>query len=297
MDSITYFNRHSGKLENEQVYGEGFLKWAYGNPLGKLALYSFVKRAWFSKYYGYRMSHPSTRKKIAPFIKEYGLDVSEFLEAPESFRHFNSFFSRKLKPEARPINSDPDKAIFPADGRHLGFQKASEIRGVFIKGQSFDLPALLEDEETAKRYQDGALVLSRLCPVDYHRYHFPISGIPSAPQTINGPLFSVSPIALRQQLRYLWENKRTITTVKTENFGKVICIEIGATCVGSIHQTFTSGIKVEKGEEKGYFAFGGSSTITLFEPDAVTLEQDLLDHSKNQTELFAQMGSPMARRN
>ena len=179
----------------------------------------------------------------------------------------------------------------------MGFQKASEIRGVFIKGQSFDLPALLEDEETAKRYQDGALVLSRLCPVDYHRYHFPISGIPSAPQTINGPLFSVSPIALRQQLRYLWENKRTITTVKTENFGKVICIEIGATCVGSIHQTFTSGIKVEKGEEKGYFAFGGSSTITLFEPDAVTLEQDLLDHSKNQTELFAQMGSPMARRN
>lgn len=297
MDSITYFNRHSGKLENEQVYGEGFLKWAYGNPLGKLALYSFVKRAWFSKYYGYRMSHPSTQKKIAPFIKEYGLDVSEFLEAPESFSHFNSFFSRKLKPEARPINSNPDNAIFPADGRHLGFQKASEIRGVFIKGQSFDLPALLGDEETAKRYQDGALVLSRLCPVDYHRYHFPISGIPSAPQTINGPLFSVSPIALRQQLRYLWENKRTITTVKTENFGKVICIEIGATCVGSIHQTFTSGIKVEKGEEKGYFAFGGSSTITLFEPDAVTLEQDLLDQSKNQTELFAQMGSPMARRN
>ena len=296
MEPIQYFNRHSGELETEQVYGEGFLKWVYGNPLGKLALHGFVKRAWFSKYYGYRMNHPKTKKKIAPFIEAYGLDVNDFLESPDSYQHFNAFFWRKLKPEARPIDQDPDSVIFPADGRHLGFQKASEIDGVFIKGQSFDLPALLGDEELARKYKDGALVLSRLCPVDYHRYHFPVAGTPSAPQTINGPLFSVSPIALRQQLSYLWENKRTLTQLKTEKFGKVICMEIGATCVGSIHQSFTSGMEVEKGEEKGHFAFGGSSTLTLFEPGTVTLEQDLLDHSAKQTELYAQMGSRMARR-
>lgn len=296
MDPIRYFNRHSGKLETEQVYGEGFLKWTYGNPLGKLALHAFVKRAWFSKWYGWRMSQAKSRAKITPFIERYGLDPTEFRDSPGSFPHFNAFFWRKLKPEARPIDANEESVVFPADGRHLGFQRASEIEDVFIKGQRFDLPALLGDEQLAKRYRDGSLVLSRLCPLDYHRYHFPCAGIPGPPRTIRGPLFSVSPIALRCQLAYLWQNKRTLTQLKTDKFGKVICIEVGATCVGSIHQTFTSGTEVEKGEEKGYFAFGGSSTITLFEPGVITLEQDLLDHSANRTELYAQMGSRMGRR-
>lgn len=296
MDSIRYFNRHSGKLETEEVYGENFLRWTYGNPLGRLALHSFVKRAWFSKWYGWRMNLAASRAKIAPFIDQYGLDTDDFLESPDSHPHFNSFFWRKLKAQARPIDADPDSVVFPADGRHLGFQKANEIRGVFVKGQQFNLPALLGDESLAKKYREGVLVLSRLCPVDYHRYHFPCAGIPGPPRTINGPLFSVSPIALRRQLSYLWQNKRCLTQLKTEKFGKVICIEIGATCVGSIHQSFTSGSGVEKGDEKGYFAFGGSSTITLFEPDAITLEQDLLDQSADQTELYARMGSRMGRR-
>ena len=296
MEPITYFNPLKGGLETEEVYGEAFLRWAYGNPLGKLALHSFVKRAWFSKWYGWRMSQPASKERIAPFIERYGIDTGEFLESPENFPHFNAFFWRKLKPEARPIDADEDSVVFPADGRHLGFQKACEIKGVFVKGQQFDLPALLGDTQLAKQYREGTMVLSRLCPVDYHRYHFPCAGIPGPPRTINGPLFSVSPIALRQQLGYLWQNKRSLTQLKTEKFGKVICIEIGATCVGSINQTFTSGSGVEKSEEKGYFAFGGSSTITLFEPGAVTLEQDLLDHSADQTELYAQMGSRMGRR-
>lgn len=296
MDPITYFNRHSAKLETEQIYGEGFLRWAYGKPLGKLALHSFVKRAWFSKWYGWRMNQASTRQRVAPFIEQYSLDPDDFLAEANSYPTFNHFFWRKLKPEARPIDSDPDSVIFPADGRHLGFQKASDIKGVFIKGQRFDLKALLGDAQLAKRYQHGALVLSRLCPVDYHRYHFPVAGVTHPTQVINGPLFSVSPIALRQQLSYLWQNKRTITQVETKTMGTVICMEIGATCVGSIHQTFTSGLPVIKGEEKGYFAFGGSSTITLFEPNTVTLEQDLLDQSEQQTELYAQMGSRMGRR-
>ena len=112
---------------------------------------------------------------------------------------------------------------------------------------------------------------------------------------INGPLFSVSPIALRKQLGYLWQNKRTVTRLQTERFGTVLLLEIGATCVGTIAQTFTPGAAVEKGAEKGYFAFGGSSTITLFEPGAVKLEADLADHSSRRTELYARVGTRMAR--
>jgi phosphatidylserine decarboxylase len=294
VEAIRYFNRHTGTMETEQVYGENFLRWTYGHPAGAIALWSFVKRPFFSAWYGRRMSDPASASRVRPFIDRYGLDPDDFAVPPDDFRSFNEFFYRKLKPSARPIDDDPASVVFPADGRHLGFQKASAIEGVFIKGQSFDLPKLLGDADLAARYADGSLILSRLCPVDYHRFHFPVAGIPGETRMIDGPLFSVSPIALRGKLAYLWTNKRTITPLRTERFGTVLLLEIGATCVGTIQQTFAPGQTVEKGAEKGYFAFGGSSTITLFEPGAVRLEADLADHSSRQVELYAKVGTRMA---
>ena len=295
MEAIRYFNRHTQSLETEQVYGEGFLRWSYGNPLGAISLNAVVKRPFFSKWYGNRMSTPESASRVAPFIKDYRLDPADFADAPESYRSFNEFFFRKLKPAARPIDADEASVVFPADGRHLGFERASAISGVFVKGQKFDLPALLGDRRLAERYADGSLVLSRLCPVDYHRFHFPAGGVPGETKLIDGPLFSVNPIALRHQIAYLWTNKRTVTELKTERFGTVLCLEIGATCVGTIRQTFKPGQPVAKGAEKGYFAFGGSSTLTLFEKGVIRLESDLLENSANQTELYARIGSRMGR--
>ncbi len=293
VEPIRYFNRQSGNIETEQVYGEAFLRWAYGTPFGRATLHTLVKRPFFSKFYGWRMDRPVSASRIAPFIRDYGMKVEDFAEDPESFRSFNEFFYRKLKPEARPIDADPNSVVFPADGRHLGFQKASAIESFFVKGQRFDLAALLGSKDLAAVYADGPLVLSRLCPVDYHRFHFPVAGVPSPTQVLNGPLFSVSPLALRENLNYLWENKRTITRLETVRFGNVLVLEIGATCVGSIHQTYTPGKLVEKGAEKGYFAFGGSSTITVFEPGRIQLCEDLLENSSRQCELYSLMGSRM----
>lgn len=292
MQPITYFNRYTKELETEQVYGEGFLNWTYNHPLGKLPLHLFVKRPFFSAWYGRKMDNPSTAEKIPAFIKNYGMDAEDFLEDASSFNSFNAFFYRKLKPEARPIAESG--IVFPADGRHLGFANAEKIEDFFVKGQSLDLRGLLENEELYQKYKKGALVLSRLCPVDYHRFHFPVAGTPGMTRLINGPLFSVSPIALRKNLSYLWQNKRTITEIKTEHFGTVLMLEIGATCVGSIHQTYTAQEAIEKGAEKGYFAFGGSSTLTIFEPDSVELAADLLEQTAKQTELYAYMGDSMA---
>jgi phosphatidylserine decarboxylase len=288
---IRFYNRYTSSMETEQVYGEAFLKWAYGNPFGKLALHSFVKRPAFSRWYGHRMDKPQSRKKVAPFIQDYAMDVSEFADDPKSYATFNEFFYRKLRKEARPIAAGP--AVFPADGRHLGFQNVAEAKGVFVKGQQFDIDSLVDDREISKRYRHGSLVLSRLCPVDYHRFHFPVSGTASESRLINGPLFSVSPIALARQLSYLWENKRTVTEIKTDRMGNVLMLEIGATCVGSILQTYSANSYINKGDEKGYFAFGGSSTITLFEPDAVKLADDLLENSSQQIETYARMGDSM----
>lgn len=295
MEAIEYHNRHRDRIETEAVYGEGFLRFTYANPLGVLPLHLLVKRAAFSRWYGRRMDRPATRKKIAPFIEYYGLDPDEFADPADSFPHFNAFFSRALKPGARPI--DPDAAaVFPADGRHLGFARAAAIDSVFVKGQRFDLPQLLGDPELAERFADGPLVLSRLCPVDYHRFHFPCDGVPGEPRRIDGPLFSVSPLALRRRLAYLWENKRCVTRLETADLGLVLSLEIGATCVGTIQQTYRPRRPVSRGDEKGYFAFGGSSTVTLFEPGRVELAADLLEHTAAGRELYARMGTAAATR-
>ncbi len=293
-DPIQFFNRHTGCVETEQVYGEAWLRWIYGTPAGRVALWAVARRAWFSSWYGWRMDRPASRAKIAPFIAHYGVDTAAFTKRPEEFTSFNDFFYRTLKPGARPVDAAPDAVVFPADGRHLGFQNAAEIAGVFVKGQRFDLAALLGDAALAERYREGTLVLSRLCPVDYHRFHFPLAGVPSESRIINGPLESVNPIALRRRLSILWENKRVLTRLETERFGTVLLLEIGATNVGGIVQTYRAGVPVEKGAEKGYFRFGGSSTITIFEPGRVRLAEDLMENSRQCRELYARIGDRMA---
>ncbi len=289
---IEFFNRHTGRLETEAVYGEGALRFIYGTLPGRICLEAVAKRAFFSKWYGWRMGLPKSRLRVAPFIQKYGLDPAEFADSPDSYASFNAFFTRKLKPEARPVASSA--VVFPADGRHLGFQDISQCPGFFVKGQKFDVGGLLgHDAELTRRFANGSLVLSRLCPVDYHRFHFPVGGVAGQSRVINGPLYSVNPIALRQRLAYLWENKRVVTLVETPDLGCVAIVEIGATNVGSVVQTYAPG-SVAKGQEKGYFEFGGSSTITLFEPGRVQLCADLVEHSAVQRELYVKMGEEMA---
>lgn len=295
-DPITFKNRHTGRIETEQVYGEAWLQRIYGNPLGKVALHALVKRSIFSKFYGLAMDRPSSTQRIAPFIKTYKLDTSEFADDTiESYKSFNDFFYRKLKPSARPIDEQADCAVMPADGRHLGFQDISKINGVFAKGQTFDINNFLGDRTLAERYKNGVLVCSRLCPVDYHRFHFPVSGIPTQPTLINGSLFSVNPYALRRDVSYLWQNKRQRVSIDAGPFGLVTIVAIGATNVGTIVETYSPNSPVTKGQEKGYFRFGGSYIATLFEPNRIRLEDDLITAGETQKELYAKMGSRLGR--
>lgn len=269
------------------------LRWTYGTLAGRISLQILVKRALFSHWYGWKMNRPSTRKLVTPFIQNYGLDATEFVRDVDDFANFNEFFFRELKSEARPIDPDPSSIVFPADGRHLCVPDLSKCEGLFVKGEMFDLAKLLDDRHQAGQYAQGSLLLSRLCPVDYHRFHFPASGVPIATSLINGPLYSVNPIALCQNIHILTTNKRCLTELETESFGKVLIMEIGATCVGSICQTHCEGSMVAKGSEKGYFRFGGSSTITIFEPGRVQFDQDLVENSQRNRELYARVGDHM----
>lgn len=292
-DSIQFFNRYTGRVETEQVYGEAFMRLIYGNPLGIAVLHTLAKRALFSRWYGWRMNRTVSRAKVAPFIRNYGLDPAEFADAPGSFRTFNEFFYRKLKPSARPIDTAPDVAVFPADGRHLALQDVSAAEGFYVKGQRMNLADLFADAALANEFAGGTIVFSRLCPVDYHRFHFPVSGVAPAPRLINGPLYSVSPIALRRNLGYLCENKRSLSVIESEGFGRVVTLEVGATNVGSWDYTFTADSRVAKGQEKGFFKFGGSLTITVFRKGVMKLADDLAANGVRQREVYAKIGDRM----
>jgi len=287
---IQFFNRLTQQLESEAVYGEAPLRFIYENPLGKIALHALVKRALFSHWYGSRMDSPSSVKMIIPFIEQYGVDVSEFADPVASFKTFNDFFYRKLKPAARPIVADEKAIALPADGRHLVIPDISQCRDFMVKGIRFDVNALLGDSGIAQRYQKGSLLISRLCPTDYHRFHFPCGGIAESPRLINGPLYSVSPIALKKRPTIFWENKRYVTRVCTQTLGEIAFLEVGATCVGSVVHTSKPGQILHTGDEKGYFRFGGSSVITLFEPGRMRFSDDLLEHSASGCEVYARMG-------
>ena len=293
---VTFFNRYTQKMETEAIYGESYLKFIYGNPLGKLALWAAVKRSFFSKWYGFRMSAQSSAKKISPFISDYKLDASQFVDSLENFKSFNDFFFRKLKSSSRPIQGTDNQLIFPADGRHIVVNDLSREQAIWAKGQSFDLKKLLGSADRAERYQHGSVLISRLCPTDYHRFHFPCGGIISELELMNGYLYSVNPIALMRNISYLWQNKRSVTELNSDTFGKVCLLEVGATCVGGIIQTFDKG-DVRKGEEKGYFRFGGSMAMIFLEPGVVTFSDDLLEQSKNGIELYALMGDVCAQAN
>lgn len=292
-EGIRYYNRYTRQYEREQVLGEAWLKWIYGTHAGRLALHALVKRGVFSALMGRLYDRPSSVQSIPSFVEEYGINMQESLKSVGDFSSFNDFFSRRLKPGARPMTGGDETAVFPADARHMGWACAADIQGVFVKGQSFDLAALLGDAALGERYARGAVILSRLCPTDYHRFHFPVSGTPGDWKAIPGPLASVSPYALRSRLAWLWTNRRRLTLVQSELFGQVAMLEVGATGVGRIEETYTPGVQVQRGDEKGYFAFGGSTVMCFFEPDRIRLAQDLLEHTAEGVELFARQGDVM----
>lgn len=286
---ILVHNRRTGRMEAEKVYGESFLRWAYGNPLGRLTVALAIKRPVFSWLYGCWMNRSASRQKIAPFIGTYGVGMGDFEQPENGYPHFNAFFHRRLRTGARPVDPGGAVAVFPADGRHLVFENVTCGDGFLIKGQRFDLPGLIGDAGLGAEFADGSLLLSRLCPVDYHRFHFPADGEAGESVLLPGSLRSVSPLALRRRLSILWENRRVRTLLHSPVFGKVLLLEIGATCVGRIEQTYRPGT-VGKGEEKGFFAFGGSCVATVFKKGAISFDADLRKHSEKGIEVYARMG-------
>lgn len=297
MDKIIIFDRQNKKEIEEKVYYQSLLQFLYKDSfLSKILLFPITKFSIFSKLFLLLNSLRISKYKIPYFIKHFNISEDEFLKSTKNFRSFNDFFIRKLKDGARKIDSKENTLTFPCDGRFLVFPKIDDFNSYSIKGQKFSLDEFLQDKELAEKYKDGSMLLARLAPQDYHRFHFPCDCIPKEAKLINGCLYSVNPIAIKRNIKILQENKRMITTLVTEKFSDILFIEIGATNVGSINQTFFPNTKYQKGEEKGYFSLGGSSIIILFKKNTVIFDQDLVEKSLKKIETRDFMGSTFGKK-
>lgn len=290
---LTIIDRKTGKIEEEKIYGEKYLHFLYGK-YGKLLLPIICRSSLFSRFYGWLQKRSSSKKKVQPFIDTYHVNTKEFEKKPQQFCSFNDFFVRKLKEEARSIVSDQNIAVLPADGRYLTYEKIEACPFFTVKGQEFSLETFLQSEGLADQYLGGSLMLARLCPTDYHRFHFPFDCTLGETKLINGFLYSVNPLALKKRAGILLQNKRFVTPLQSKEFGKVLFVEIGATNVGSVSQTF-KGSSCKKGDEKGYFSFGGSAIAMIFQKDKIIFDEDLVSATKKGIEVKAEFGQSLGK--
>jgi phosphatidylserine decarboxylase len=290
---IKYIERNNGQVKTEKIYGEQWLNWLYHNPIGEASLWTIAKRKIVSSVYGDMMDAPSSADKIQSFIQDYDVDIT--IAQKQNFNSFNDFFIRKLKPAARPIIADSLAVASPADGKILAYNNINNS-DFYIKGLRFNVQSFLNNSELAKKYKNGAMIVFRLAPPDYHRYHFPVSGTTAASNIkIEGDYYSVNPLALREKGEIFWLNKREYGIIKSPVFGDVVMVEVGATMVGSMIQTYI-GKNVKKGEEKGYFKFGGSTVVLLFEKDMINIDSDLVNNTSKNLETTIKMGEKIAEK-
>ncbi len=285
---IKFINRSDNSIEIERPPGEELLNFLYHNPFGEKLILPIAKQKFISKWYGKIMDSPSSKKRIEPFVRSLNIDMTEAQKNIDEFESFNDFFTRKLKPEVRTIGNG---LVSPGDGKILAFKNISEVNTFFVKGEQFTLKEFLQNDNLSEKHANSSMVILRLAPNDYHRYHFPFGGIPSQPDKIDGVYYSVSPISLNKKFSKVFsKNKKEICKLKTTDKGEILIIPVGATMVGSLNSTFEPDSLVEKGEEMGYFAFGGSTIVLLFNSSSFELDKDLIENTKNKLETYVQMG-------
>lgn len=293
---IKIYNRETKNYEEEKVAGKKYLDWCYESPIGKSLTELLIKRKLISKLYGNYCDTKFSKKKISSFINDFDIDINIANKKTEDFTSFNDFFFRTLTEDARPIDKDPSVLVSPGDGRLFAYDNISMDNLVQVKGITYSLSELIQDNEIAKDYEGGVCMVLRLCPTDYHRFHFVDSGIPTDTNFINGNYYSVNPVALERIPKLYCQNKREWSIFKSDNFGDIIHVEVGATCVGTIIQTYTPGNHVSKGDEKGFFKFGGSTTILFFKKDTITINEDILDQTNLNFECKVLMGETIGHK-
>jgi len=292
--AIQVVERASGVVFEEVVAGRKSLEFIISTAAGKVLLEWIVKKRWFSFIYGLYQDSPLSKRAIEPFVNHLGIDMKESEKKTDQFSSFNDFFIRTLHKSARPIESNKNRLALPADGRITCISRIEEGQVLQVKGVEFSLAEFLGNKELAAEYEGGSMIIVRLCPADYHRFHFPCTGTPGTALRIAGHLYSVNPLAIRSRPGLFAENERQICIHENPEVGRILLIDVGATMVGKIIQTYKPGQGVEKGDERGYFKFGASTTVMVFPSEKVRIDEDLVQNSQKGLETYAKMGEGFA---
>lgn len=274
-----------GTVTEQEDSLEKPLNFLYGTTLGRLLLKPLTAR-WVSRLAGAFLSTPLSKGFIKSFIQKNGIDMSQFEEV--TYRSYNEFFSRKIKPEARPTDMDPKHLISPCDCK-LTALSIGEDTVFTLKHTPYTVSSLLKNEELANRFRGGTALIFRLCVDDYHRYCYTADGEKTEQVRIPGAFHTVNPIA-NDFFPIYKENTREYCLLDTDAFGQILVMEVGALLVGRIvnHQ---SGIaRVTRGTEKGYFQFGGSTIVMLLPPNAAAIDPDILEASQKGLETVVRYG-------
>ncbi|KAI3424657.1 uncharacterized protein J3R85_010407 [Psidium guajava] len=296
---ILVFDRRTQRLVEEIIDGKIVLSMRaiYQSKFGLGLIDTGAKEILqsISEKQGRKMNSVESAEDIPKFLQFFKdqINMAEVKYPLEHFKTFNEFFIRELKPGARPIAAmvHDNIAVCAADSRLMAFNNVEESTRFWVKGKKFSVQGLLGNEISSSSFEGGALVIFRLAPQDYHRFHLPVTGIIEQFVNIPGCLFTVNPIAVNSKYCNVFtENKRVVSLISTEHFGKVAFIAIGATMVGSITFLKKEHERVKKGDEFGYFSFGGSTVICVFEKDVIDIDKDLLENSSRSLETLVSVG-------
>ncbi len=266
--------------------GANFL---YKNGFGRIIL-KLADRRFVSRIAGKFLDKKRSTKYIDNFIKTNNIDISEYPKV--EYSSFNEFFSRKIKDNRRKFSGNKKDFCAPCDSRLLVY-KIEPSKTFVIKGKTYSLESILRNKRLAEAYQNGYFLVFRLSVSDYHRYAYVDNGTLLRKVEINGKFHTVGPIAF-EKFKVFEENQREYSLLKTENFDEIIDIDIGAMMVGKIVNHNKK--KFKRGEEKGYFLFGGSTVVIIVKENILEIDKDILENSKNNIETKVKQGEKVARR-
>ena len=271
------------RLDLNRLKPSKSLKFLYYSRAGKPILRICSSR-WAANLYGSFLNSRLSKRKIKKFIKQNGIDMSEYKQV--KYRSFNDFFTREIRPECRPVDSEPNSLISPCDGKLTAFN--IDENSVFrVKGFDYSMQTLLRDEKIAKEFEGGVCLIFRLTVTDYHRYIFFDGGTAEDKVFIKGRLHTVQHAALEKR-RVFTENCREYTLIHTDNFGDALQVEVGAMFVGRI---VNNGKKqFSRGDEKGRFEFGGSTIILILKKGAAEIDGEIFENTENGYETVVKCG-------
>jgi phosphatidylserine decarboxylase len=261
------------------------LAFLYGTAPGRALLRPLVSRP-ISRAAGRFLETRASRALIPLFVRSAGIELEDY--DLRDIACFNDFFCRPLKSGRRPVDADPAALIAPCDGL-LTVLPVEEDTVLPVKQSRFSLERLLGDGELARRFRGGSCLVFRLCVEHYHRYCYFESGRKGENVFLPGLLHTVRPVALAD-VPVFTENCREYTLIETERFGPSVQMEVGALLVGKIVNDHLWPRCVQRGEEKGHFAFGGSTVILLLQKDAAALRPEILAASARGEETPVRLG-------